>query len=79
MEEFVKFLPLHEHTRIEVILNVLLKFVKDSNLPLSKLVLVTTDRVPSVTGKNSGFLALCTKDELFPKFISCHCIIHQEA
>jgi len=28
---------------------------------------------------NNGFLALCAKDDSFPKFLSYDCIIHQEA
>jgi hypothetical protein len=78
-EEFVKLLPLSDRTRGQDIFNVFLKFVKESNLPLSKLVAITTDGAPSMTGKHNGFLALCAKDESFPKFLSYHCIIHQEA
>ncbi|PNF15078.1 hypothetical protein B7P43_G16511, partial [Cryptotermes secundus] len=78
-EEFVKLLPLLERTRGEDIFNVFLKFVKDCNLPLSKLVAITTDGAPSITGRNNGFLALCAKEESFPSVLSYDCIIHQEA
>ena len=78
-EEFVKLLPLHGRTRGEDTFNAFLKFAKDSNLPLSKLVAITTDGAPSMTGRNNGFLSLCAKNESFPKFLSYHCIIHQEA
>ncbi|PNF32220.1 hypothetical protein B7P43_G18235 [Cryptotermes secundus] len=47
-------------------MNVFLKFVKEYNLLLSKLVAITTDGAPSITGRNNGFLALCAKDESFP-------------
>ncbi|PNF26452.1 hypothetical protein B7P43_G16252 [Cryptotermes secundus] len=47
--EFVKLLPLFERTRGEDICNVFLKFVKECNLPLSKLVAITTDGAPSIT------------------------------
>jgi hypothetical protein len=63
-EEFVKLFPLNDHTRGQDIFNAFLKFVKESNLPLSKLVAITTDGTPSMTGKHNGFLALCAKDEL---------------
>ncbi|PNF36364.1 hypothetical protein B7P43_G18042 [Cryptotermes secundus] len=48
-KEFVKLLPLLERTRGENIFNVFLKFVKECNLPLSKLVAITTDGAPSIT------------------------------
>ncbi|PNF28786.1 hypothetical protein B7P43_G06452 [Cryptotermes secundus] len=48
-EGFVKLLPLLERTRGEDIFNVFLKFVKECNLPLSKLVAITTDGAPSIT------------------------------
>jgi hypothetical protein len=67
-------LQLHERTRGEDIFNVFLKFVKECNLPLSKLVAITTDGAPSTTGRNNGFLALCAKDESFPNFLSSHCV-----
>jgi hypothetical protein len=38
---------------------------------------ITTD-LPAMKGRNNGFIALCKKDPLFPKFASYHCIIHQE-
>ncbi|PNF31602.1 hypothetical protein B7P43_G18079, partial [Cryptotermes secundus] len=49
-EDFVKLLPLLEPTWGEDIFNVFLKFVKECNLPLSKLVAITTDGAPSITG-----------------------------
>jgi hypothetical protein len=45
-----------EQLRRGDIFNVFLKFVKEFNLPLSKLVAITT-------GRNNWFLALCAKDE----------------
>ncbi|XP_075210464.1 general transcription factor II-I repeat domain-containing protein 2A-like [Lycorma delicatula] len=38
--------------------NLFHKFVKDSNFPLSKLVAITTDGVPSMTSRSNGFLSL---------------------
>ncbi|PNF19650.1 hypothetical protein B7P43_G17573 [Cryptotermes secundus] len=73
-EEFVKLSQLHERSRGEDIMNVFLKFVKECNLPLSKLVAITTDGAPSITDRNNGFLALCAKDESFPNVLSYHCI-----
>ncbi|PNF14494.1 hypothetical protein B7P43_G16172 [Cryptotermes secundus] len=48
-EEFVKLPPLHERTRGEDIMNVFLKFVKECNSLLSKLVAITTDGAISIT------------------------------
>ncbi|GFX24002.1 general transcription factor II-I repeat domain-containing protein 2 [Trichonephila clavipes] len=31
-----------------------------------------------MTGKENGFIGLCRKDPLFPKFIAYDCLIHQE-
>ncbi|XP_075227334.1 zinc finger BED domain-containing protein 5-like [Lycorma delicatula] len=61
-EEFFILLPLYGQTRgvdrVDIF-NPYLKLVKDSKFPLSKLVAITTDRAPSITGKNNGFLSLC--------------------
>ncbi|XP_033230266.1 zinc finger BED domain-containing protein 5-like [Belonocnema kinseyi] len=47
-------------------------------MPLEKLVAVTTDGAPSMTGKITGFSGQCLRDPDFPRFLSFHYIIHQE-
>lgn len=44
---------------LEEIFNVFLKFVKNSILLLSKLFAITTEEVPSMTGKTIGSYSLC--------------------
>lgn len=53
-------------------------YISQIKLPLYKLVSITTDGAPAMTGTHNGFIALCRKDEDFPDFISYHCIIHQQ-
>ena len=54
-----------------------------SGLSLDKLVSITTDGAPSLTGKHSGLVKLMNDKikEDFPlhNVLSCHCIIHQES
>lgn len=54
-------------------------FAEKTNLPLHKLVAMSTDGAPSMIGRNHRFLALCKQNEEFPDFISFHCIIHNNA
>jgi hypothetical protein len=53
-------------------------FVTESNVPLQKVVSITTDGAKSMIGQVNGFIALCRQHEDFPDFPSCHCIIHQQ-
>lgn len=77
-EEFLKVLPLKGSTRGEDIFSTFKKYITDVKLPVQKLSSITTDGAPAMTGKKKGFIALCRQDSLFPKFISYHCLIHQE-
>uniref|UniRef100_A0A6P7GD25 Protein ZBED8-like n=1 Tax=Diabrotica virgifera virgifera TaxID=50390 RepID=A0A6P7GD25_DIAVI len=77
-EEFLKMLPLTGRTRGEDIYMTFKKFLGETNIPLKKLSSITTDGAPAMKGRNSGFIALCKRDPMFPKFASYHCIIHQE-
>lgn len=45
---------------------------------MHKLVSMTTDGAPAMTGIHNGFIALSHKDEDFPDFINYHCIILQQ-
>jgi hypothetical protein len=54
-------------------------YIKAKQLPIYKLASMTKDGVPSKTGKNNGFLSLCTNDDDIPHFLHYHCIIHQQA
>ncbi|XP_070809997.1 protein FAM200C-like [Pituophis catenifer annectens] len=78
-EELLKILSLKGKTRGEDIFLTFRNYATETNLPLHKLSSITTDGAPAMVGSMDGFIAHCQKDETFPKFISYHCIIHQEA
>ncbi|XP_062978806.1 general transcription factor II-I repeat domain-containing protein 2-like [Elgaria multicarinata webbii] len=78
-EELLKILPLKGRKRGEEIFQAFRNYAKEINLPLCKLSSVTTDGAPEMLGCPDGFIAHCEKDDSFPKFVSYHCIIHQDA
>ncbi|XP_057667241.1 zinc finger BED domain-containing protein 5-like [Diorhabda carinulata] len=77
-EEFLTIIPLKGKTRGEDIYEVFFNFVKNHELPIYKLVCITTDGAPAMTGNKNGFVALCRVNEEFPSFFSFNCIIHQQ-
>ncbi|XP_069502334.1 general transcription factor II-I repeat domain-containing protein 2-like [Ambystoma mexicanum] len=77
-EDILAVLPLMGKTRGEDIYQAFKMFIKDINMPLQKLVAVTTDGAPAMIGRNIGFVALCRRDPDYPEFRSYHCIIHQQ-
>ncbi|CAK6976404.1 general transcription factor II-I repeat domain-containing 2A-like protein, partial [Scomber scombrus] len=78
-EELLTIMPLKGHTRGEDIFNSFMDFVKKNNLPLFKLISITTDGAPAMVGHTNGFIALCKQSESFPDILNYHCIIHQQA
>lgn len=78
-EDFLTLIPLKESTRGKDIYDAFLKFAHAAKLPLYKLVCITTDGAPAMTGSHNGFIALCRADDTFPNFFSFHCVIHQQA
>ena len=77
-EDLLVLLPLKEKTRGVDVFHIFKNFIDEVNLPLEKLVSITTDGAPSMIGANVGFVTLCKNDASFPQFISYHCIIHQQ-
>ncbi|XP_047020709.1 general transcription factor II-I repeat domain-containing protein 2A-like isoform X2 [Helicoverpa zea] len=77
-EELLSMISLKEKTRGFDIFTAFKAYISQIKLPLYKLVSMTTDGAPAMTGIHNGFIALCHKDEDFPDFISYHCIIHQQ-
>ena len=77
-EELLTILPLKGHMRGTDIFQVLMAFVNKSQLPLFKLVSITTDGAPAMVGCTAGFIGLCKQCESFPDFLTYHCIIHQQ-
>lgn len=78
-EEFLTLLPLKTTMKGVDIYDAVKKYVIDKNMPLEKLVLVTTDGAPAMTGRHTGFVVLCRGDLDFPKFLHYTSIIHQQA
>ncbi|KAK0142715.1 General transcription factor II-I repeat domain-containing protein 2A [Merluccius polli] len=78
-EEFLTLLPLKATTRGVDVYNAVKDYFVGKKIPIEKLVSVTTDGAPAITGRHSGFIAYCRADPDFPKFLNYHCIIHQQA
>lgn len=78
-EELLTLLPLKTTTRGVDIYNAVKSFFVEKKVPLEKLVSVTTDGAPAMTGRHAGFIAHCKGDIDFPPFLYYHCIIHQQA
>lgn len=78
-EELLTLLPMKEHTRGEDIFCSFKDFVDKTQLPMSKLVSITTDGAPAMVGRSNGFIAKCKEDDAFPDFLNYDCIIHQQA
>ncbi|XP_060762621.1 general transcription factor II-I repeat domain-containing protein 2A-like [Neoarius graeffei] len=78
-EELLAVLHMNAHTRGEDIFQIFKNFIDKTKIPVCKLVSITTDGAPAMTGRRNGFVAKCREDEAFPDFLSYHCIIHQQA
>jgi len=77
-EALLTNLKLATYTRGRDIYDAIKNMITEQNIPIQKLVAMTTDGAPAMIGRNVGFIGLCEKDEAFPKFNSYHCVIHQE-
>jgi hypothetical protein len=51
----------------------------EMNVPIHKLVSVTTDGAPAMASENVGLIPLWKKVLAFPVIYSYHCVIHQQA
>uniref|UniRef100_A0AAQ4S2T7 HAT C-terminal dimerisation domain-containing protein n=1 Tax=Gasterosteus aculeatus aculeatus TaxID=481459 RepID=A0AAQ4S2T7_GASAC len=78
-EELLTLLPMKEKTRGEDIFLSFKNFIEKTQLPVYKLVSITTDGAPAMIGHLNGFIAKCRQDDAFPDFLNYHCIIHQQA
>lgn len=58
-EEFLKILSLKEQIRGENIFLIFKKYVEENNLPLEKLIAITTDGAPTMKGTKHRFITLC--------------------
>ncbi|CAI5694542.1 unnamed protein product [Oreochromis niloticus] len=78
-EELLTVLPMKEQMRGEDIFQSFKNFIEKTQLPVYKLVSITTDGAPAMVGRLNGFIAKCRQDDAFPDFLNYHCIIHQQA
>ena len=78
-EELLTILPMKEHMRGEDIFQSFKDSIDKTQLPVCKLISVTTDGAPAMVGRANGFIAKCREDDAFPDFLNYHCIIHQQA
>ncbi|XP_072769214.1 general transcription factor II-I repeat domain-containing protein 2-like [Nerophis lumbriciformis] len=78
-EELSTLLPMKEQTRGEDIFQSFKNFMEKTQLPVYKLMSITTDGAPAMVGRLNGFIAKCRQDDDFPDFLNYHCIIHQQA
>jgi hypothetical protein len=79
IKELLKIIPLHGKTRGEDIFRSFHASLLKMNVPIHKLVSITTDGAPAMTNENVGLTGLCKKDPAFPDFFSYHCVIHWQA
>lgn len=68
-----------EHTQGEDIFQSFKDFVHKTQLPMSKLVSITTDGAPAMVNRSNGFIAKCKEEYVFPNFLNYYCIIHHQA
>ena len=79
VEEFVRLIPTKDTTTGADVFERVRKWARETNLDLSKLIWVTTDGAPAMTGEKRRFVALLQKhigngQQLY----RLHCIIYQD-
>ena len=78
-EELVTVIPMHGQTTAQGIFCQLCDAIVDAGLPWKWFAGITTDGVPSMTGRRNGLVALVLEEEGVDEAIALHCIIHQQA
>lgn len=79
-EELLSVIPLKGRTTGKDIFSALKDILTQRNVPLGKLVAITTDDTPAMIGRHAGLIPLCKQDPDFPAaLLNFHCIIHQQA
>uniref|UniRef100_A0A8C1SJ23 Uncharacterized protein n=1 Tax=Cyprinus carpio TaxID=7962 RepID=A0A8C1SJ23_CYPCA len=73
---------MHGQTTAQEIFHLLCGAIEDAGLPWKRFAGITTDGVPSMTGRKNGLVALVQRkleEENVEEAIALHCIIHQQA
>ncbi|XP_056121755.1 general transcription factor II-I repeat domain-containing protein 2-like [Rhinichthys klamathensis goyatoka] len=81
-EELLSLCPMHGRTTANAIFQQLCDAIERAGLPWNRLVGITTDGAPSMTGKKNGLVALVQRkleEENANPAVVLHCIIHQQA
>ena len=82
-EEFLGLFPMKNTTTGNDILEAVLQCTRSAKVDIRKLVSVTTDGAPAMTGKVKGFTTLLKNHVVTlghnGDFVKLHCVIHQEA
>ncbi|KAL2087224.1 hypothetical protein ACEWY4_018283 [Coilia grayii] len=68
-EELLTLLPMKEHAQGEDIFQIFKNFVDKTQLPVYKLVSITTDGAPAMVGRFNEFIAKCREDDALPSFL----------
>ena len=76
-EELLKLANVPERTRGTDVCDIVVNELKKLNINLKKIISVTTDGAPNMTGASIGFVKLFEKHVGHP-IIGFHCIIHQQ-
>ena len=77
-EELLDIVPLKDRTRgIDVKEAMMTPFAK-ANMPIAKLIAITTNGAPAMISSVNGLVGLYKADQTFPVFWNFHCIIHRE-
>ncbi|XP_026116348.1 general transcription factor II-I repeat domain-containing protein 2B-like [Carassius auratus] len=81
-EELLSLCPMHGRTTAKDIFQQLCDAIERAGLLWNRLVGITTDGAPSMTGKKNGLVALVQRkleEENADAAVVLHCIIHQQA
>ncbi|XP_068191985.1 zinc finger BED domain-containing protein 5-like isoform X1 [Antennarius striatus] len=76
-EELLTVLTVKEQTRGEDIFKLFKNFMEKTQLPVHKLVSITTDEAPVMSGRLNGFITKCRQDDAFPNFLNYSMFHHQ--
>uniref|UniRef100_A0A2S2R1K0 General transcription factor II-I repeat domain-containing protein 2 n=1 Tax=Sipha flava TaxID=143950 RepID=A0A2S2R1K0_9HEMI len=77
-EELLDLISLKETTRGIDIKIALDETLQKAEIPLNKIISISTDGAPSMVGCKNGLIGLLKNDTNFPDFIPIHCILHRE-
>ena len=79
IKELLDIVPLKDRTRgIDVKEARMMTAFAKANMPIAKLIAITTDGAPAMIESLNGVVGLCKADQTFPEFWNFHCINHRE-